>query len=73
MRISLGDCTKNTGSTTNEEKPGTPAGMQFERAVKGYLPANTSSFDFFIASAAHGFKFGLVTSAILNVAFGTYG
>ena len=31
MRISLGDCAKNTGSTTKEEKPGTPAGMQLER------------------------------------------
>ena len=52
----MGDCTKNTGSTTNEEKPGTPAGMQLERAVKGYFPANTSSFDFLIASGAHGFQ-----------------
>jgi hypothetical protein len=45
-------------------KPGTPAGMQLERAVKAIFPASTSSLSFFMCSFTHGFRFGLVRSAI---------
>src|SRR6516164_11826471 len=59
-------------------KPGTPAGRQLERAVKAILPARTSSLSFFIRSFTHGFRFGLLRSAIRNVGwppapFGTKG
>ena len=45
-------------------KPGTPAGMQLERAVKAIFPASTSSLSFFIRSFTQGFRFGLLRSAI---------
>src|SRR5713101_8399413 len=48
-------------------KPGTPAGRQLERAVKAILPASTSSLSFFIRSFTHGFRFGLLRSAIRKV------
>src|ERR1700687_1526133 len=46
---------------------GTPAGMQLERAVKAIFPASTSSLSFFIRSFTHGFRFGLLRSAIRKV------
>src|ERR1700738_1532095 len=48
-------------------KPATPAGRQLERAVKATLPASTSSLSFFIRSFTHGFRFGLLRSAIRKV------
>src|SRR5215471_11527181 len=51
----------------NAMKPGTPAGMQLERAVKAIFPASTSSLSFFICAFTHGFRFGLLRSAIRKV------
>src|SRR5215471_10739667 len=48
-------------------KPGTPAGMQLERAVKAIFPASTSSLSFFMCSFTQDFRFGLVRSAIRYV------
>src|ERR1700681_1196065 len=48
-------------------KPGTPAGRQLERGVKASLPASTSSLSLFMCSLTHGFRFGLVRSAIRKV------
>src|SRR5215468_852371 len=48
-------------------KPGTPAGMQFDRAVNATFPASTSSLSFFMCAFTHGFRFGLLRSAIRKV------
>src|SRR5262245_58198539 len=58
---------KKIGFCTYSMKPGTPAGRQLERAVSATLPANTSSFAFFMRSFAQGFRFGLLRSAIRKV------
>ncbi len=62
-----GDCTKKIGSMMNIMKPGTPAGLQLERAVKAIFPASTFSFSLFMASLAQGFRLGLPRSAIRKV------
>src|SRR5579859_5176040 len=48
-------------------KPGTPAGMQLDRAVKAILPASTSAMSLRMCSFTHGLRLGLVRSAIRNV------
>src|SRR5437016_1370696 len=48
-------------------KPGTPSGTQLEPAVNATLPASTSSLPFFMCSFTHGFRFGLLRSAIRKV------
>src|ERR1700729_1861553 len=59
-----GDCTKKIGSMMNIMKPGTPAGLQLERAAKAIFRAGTFSFSLFMASLAQGFRLGLPRSAI---------
>src|SRR5215831_19267480 len=49
-------------------KKGTPAGTQLDCGVKAlFLPARISSMSFFIRSLTHGFRFGLVRSAMRKV------
>src|ERR1700730_14027149 len=62
----FGVCRNHTGFwlPPKARNPGTPAGMQLWLGVKATLPASTSSLSFFMISLAHGFRFGLVRSAI---------
>ena len=59
---SVGDCRMNRAPPSSRSKPGTPAALHEERAVKANLPASTSSLSFFITSFAHCFRFGLPMS-----------
>src|ERR1700681_3183636 len=65
----FGVCRNHTGFWLPPKamKPGTPDGMQLWLGVKATLPAITSSLSFFMISFAHGFRFGLVRSAIRYV------
>ncbi len=59
---SVGDCRINRAPPSSTSKPGTPAGLHEERAVKANLPARTSSLSFFITSFAHCLRLGLLMS-----------
>src|SRR5712671_3664908 len=65
----FGVCRNHTGLLLppKARKPGTPDGMQLWLGVKATLPAITSSLSFFMISFTHGFRFGLVRSAIRYV------
>src|SRR5882724_3989787 len=62
IATSVGDCRMYKAPPSSTSKPGTPAALQEERAVKANFPASTSSLSFFIASFAHCFRLGLLMS-----------
>src|SRR5215475_11642457 len=58
----LGDCRMYRAPPSSTSKPGTPAALHDDRAVKANLPASTSSLSFFITSFAHCFRLELLMS-----------
>src|SRR5882672_3679622 len=64
IQTSLGVCRKTTASPGKRRRLGTPPSQQRESSTKGMPPAATLSLAISISFLAHGFRMGLVVSAM---------